>query len=71
LIALHVFSQVHAQDQAIVDSLQIELSETKEDNLRVAILIQLGDKEGMSNYYTNMSSLKNSVGQNKEALEFA
>ncbi len=44
LIAMLVFSQVHAQDQAIVDSLRVELSETREDSLMVKILLALGEE---------------------------
>jgi serine phosphatase RsbU (regulator of sigma subunit) len=31
---------------------------------------ELGDKEGMSNYYTNMASLNNALGNHEEALAF-
>lgn len=43
-VTLLLFAQAHAQDQAIVDSLQRELSTSREDSTKAAILIKLGDQ---------------------------
>jgi len=43
-VALLLIAHAHAQDQAIVDSLKRELSASREDSLKAAILFELGDQ---------------------------
>lgn len=43
-ITLLLFAHAQAQDQAIVDSLKWELSASREDSLKAAILLELGDQ---------------------------
>ena len=43
-ISLLLIAHAHAQDQAIVDSLKRELSASREDSLKAAILFELGDQ---------------------------
>lgn len=64
LISMFLFSHVRAQDQAVVDSLLMELANAEEDSLKADILLDLGEQ-----FKYNMPD--SALGYFEEALQIS